>query len=167
MSTPNPALLARQMLAERLRGRTPAPVDWSPAGLFLTLRDGEGRVRVSIGTSRGEAGGLLARVVEAAVTADPRFPPLRAEELEGLSLTLWELDSPRPLRGPEELRPDDAVRVERDPYSGVFLPENYMGGAWEPTSFLKQACRRAGLEASAFLETGTRLTAFTARRHDA
>lgn len=170
MSASNPARLARRMLADRLQSRTPTPTDWdaSPAGLFLTLRDPEGRVRVSIGTSRSEVSGaeLLEQVV-AAATADPRFPPLGAEELDDLSLTLWELDAPRPIRGPEELRPDDAVRVEREPFSGVFLPENYMGGAWEATSFLKQACRRAGLEAGAFLEGGTRLTAFTARRHQA
>ncbi|MFO7156637.1 MAG: AMMECR1 domain-containing protein [Pseudomonadota bacterium] len=171
MSETNPAALARRMLGEILAGRNPAPVDWisAPAGLFLTLRDPTGKVRASIGTSQSEAKGaeLLEQVVRAAIGGDPRFPPLSAGELESLSLTLWELVDPRPVRGPMELRPDDAVRVQRGRLSGVFLPENYVGEAWDAAIFLRQACRRAGLEAEAHADPETRLTAFTARRHDA
>jgi len=171
MSDRNLAMLARRMLAEILAGQEPGPVGWddAPAGLFLTLRNASGRVRASIGTSRAEATGaeLLRRIARAAVGDDPRFPPLQAGELESLSVTLWELVDPRSVRGPEELRPDDAVRVERGRLSGVFLPENYVGETWDAAVFLRQACRRAGLEAEAWGDPETRLTAFRARRHDA
>lgn len=167
----NPAALAKEAIARSLAGEPPAALPWegSCAGLFLSLRDAQGRVRASMGTSRaaGPAGEVLASLAREAATADPRFPPLEAEELPGLSLSLWVLLEPRSFRGPEALRPGDAIRVERPPFSGVFLPENYVGASWEPRSYLKQACRRAGLPALAHEQPGVSLTRFRTRQHRA
>lgn len=167
----NPAALAKVAIARALAGEAPESLSWETPldGLFLILRDAEGEVRASFGTSRAEAPSseLLARLAREAASADPRYPPLASRELAGLSLTLWVLTEPRPLESPAALRPDHAIRVERAPFAGVFLPENYVGPTWEPIAHLKQACRRAGLQAKAFQEAGVSIVVFSTQRYDA
>ncbi len=171
MNRENPAVLAKEAIARALAGAPSDTLPWETSleGLFISLQDADGRVRASYGTSRAERGSgeLLARLARQAASADPRFPPLEAEELAELSLKVWVLFEGRPFASLEALGPDDALRVERPPFSGVFLPENYMGEAWDPLSCLKQACRRAGLAAAAFQEEGVSVRVFSTRCFEA
>lgn len=86
-----------------------------------------------------------------AAFADPRFPPLRAEELPGLDVHVSVLAPPEPLAFQSEeellalLRPGvDGVILENGPHRGTFLPQ-----VWEslpePRAFLRALKRKAGL----------------------
>ncbi|HLV61602.1 MAG TPA: AMMECR1 domain-containing protein [Fredinandcohnia sp.] len=166
----NPAEHAKEAILRALAGAAPDTLPWEappPEGLFLVVRDPEGKVRASIGTSRaeGDAGRLLARLARAAVADDPRFPPLTEAEVG--SVRVWVLGAGRDIGGPDELRPGEAVRVREGRFSGVFLPDNDAGPAWDPLAYLKQACRRAGLEAHAFQRAGVEIRAYPTTLYEA
>lgn len=158
----SPATLAKEAILRALGGTPPDSLPWEAPleGLFLVVADPAGNVRAALGTSRAEedSGPLLARLAREAVAGDPRFPPLEPGDIG--TVRLWLLGPGRSISGPGDLRPGDALRVTLGRFSGVFLPENYMGETWEALSYLKQACRRAGLDALAFEKEGASVRAF-------
>lgn len=158
----NPAVLAKEAIARALEGAPPTELPWEAEveGLFLVIRDAHGDLRASLGTSRAQepGGRLLARLAVAAIDGDPRFPPLGRADLG--RIRIWALGAPRLLLRPEDLNPNEAVRVARPPFEGCFLPENYVGTTWDAHAFLRQACRRVGLDALSFEREGTRVEAF-------
>jgi hypothetical protein len=84
---------------------------------------------------------------------DSRFPPVRAGELEGLSIALSLLTPPEPLSFVSEadliaqLRPGvDGLILERGLDRGTFLPSVWQSLP-EPREFLRQLRLKAGLPA--------------------
>ncbi len=149
-----------------LPGRTLPPPDGglitAPGASFVTLMHDE-RLRGCIGTL--EAVRPLHEDVRANTRAaaldDPRFPPLRREELAGLELSLSVLSPPAPLDFiderdlVEQLQPGiDGVILEADSHRGTFLPS-----VWstlpDPVEFLIQLRRKAGLPGDLPLERTT------------
>jgi AmmeMemoRadiSam system protein A len=91
---------------------------------------------------------------------DPRFPPLRPDELERVVLEVSVLTEPRPLpySGAADLvarlRPGlDGVILKKGSAQATFLPQ-----VWEqlpePGPFLSHLCRKAGLSADAWKRGG-------------
>ncbi len=87
----------------------------------------------------------------AAAFHDPRFPPVRPEELDELHVEISVLSPPQPLSydGPADLiaklRPGiDGVVIERGWHRATFLPQ-----VWEklpdPHVFMEHLCAKAGL----------------------
>jgi AmmeMemoRadiSam system protein A len=120
---------------------------------FVTLLDSRGELRGCIGTV--EAHDPLAHDVQfnAAGSAlrDPRFRPVRPDELEGLQIELSILTPPEQLDydGPTDLltkiRPGvDGVIIEKDWHRATLLPS-----VWakipDPNQFLAMLCLKAGL----------------------
>lgn len=161
--------LAREAIARHLRGEGPPPVDLDALPESLT-RDGASFVTLTKhGELRGCIGSLEARcplvedVCEHAVSAaihDPRFSPVRAEELDDLHVEVSVLSALQPLsyNGPDDLiaklRPGvDGVVVESGWNRATFLPQ-----VWEklpdPHQFLRQLCRKAYLPANAYRKPG-------------
>lgn len=168
-----PATFAKRALPALLRGE---PVGagaeasaWAPqlGGLVVTLRDPAGQVRGSVGTSapEGDAGRLLLELTSLACTQDPRFPPATPQEAEALRVEVWELAPPRALERLEDFGPTDALWVRRGIASGLFVPDLYVGSAWEPLSYLTQACRRAGIDAYDPLHPSVEKRALSATLH--
>ncbi|MEO5342666.1 MAG: AmmeMemoRadiSam system protein A [Gammaproteobacteria bacterium SHHR-1] len=131
----------------------PQPLQ-EPAACFVTL-ELEGRLRGCIGHL--QAIQPLAQDVAdnafAAAFQDPRFGPLRADELPRLELHISVLGEPRPLSFDSEadliaqLRPgEDGLILQDGPHRGTFLPS-----VWaqlpEPEQFWRQLKRKAGLPA--------------------
>ncbi len=88
----------------------------------------------------------------AAAFADPRFPPLRHEELEQLSLHVSILGLPEPVHFESEqdliqqLRPGvDGLILEDGWHKGTFLPSVWESLA-DPRDFLRHLKRKAGLD---------------------
>ena len=157
--------LARQTIACATRHQELPPVDLGTAPEDLR-RDGASFVTLTeYGELRGCIGSLEPRrplvldVRENAAAAafhDPRFPPVRAEELDDLHIEISVLTIPQPLScaGPDDLvaklRPDvDGVVIERGWNRATFLPQ-----VWEklpdPHQFLQHLCLKAGLPADAY-----------------
>jgi hypothetical protein len=128
------------------------PVFEACAGAFVTLHV-SGALRGCIGIA--EAGGRLGRVVAhcaaAAAREDPRFRPLRADDLEALAIEISVLSAAMPLS-----RPDDVVvgrhgvMVDYRGRRGLLLPQVAASRGWEPATFLDQVCLKAELPANAW-----------------
>jgi AmmeMemoRadiSam system protein A len=135
----------------------------APRGAFVTLRS-NGKLRGCIGRSDA-AHGLAETVMQCAITAalnDPRFQPLRVEEMPGLEIEISVLSELRPAQ-PEEIQLGiHGICVSRGANRGLLLPHVAFEHNWSTTQFLDAACRKAGLCSSAWREPQTRLFIFTA-----
>jgi AmmeMemoRadiSam system protein A len=142
----------------------------APGAAFVTLRTrrgdlrgeprlgGEPRLRGCIGSLEARRP-LVEDVRENAIAAafrDPRFPPVKAAELDNLIVEVSVLTAPEPLDfdGPDDLlhklRPNiDGVLIERGWNRATFLPQ-----VWEqlpsPEDFLGNLCYKAGLPPNAW-----------------
>jgi AmmeMemoRadiSam system protein A len=123
-----------------------------PRAVFVTLRRG-GNLRGCTGTlePQGPLVSEVARVAHRTAFDDPRFAPLRADELDDLDIHLSILGptEPFPVRSEAELlaalRPGvDGLVLSDGPRRATFLP-----AVWEslpdPAAFLRELKRKAGL----------------------
>ena len=100
------------------------------AACFVSLHidaEGEQTLRGCIGTLSPVKGSLYEEIQSNALSAayhDPRFAPLRKEELDDLALSVDVLEEPEAIEGPESLDPAVyGVIVESDWRRGVLLPD--------------------------------------------
>jgi AmmeMemoRadiSam system protein A len=134
-----------------------------PGGAFVSVRVG-GELRGCMG--RVEADRPLYLAVEelavAAATRDPRFEPLRIEELKEAKLEISLLS---------QLEPGSIERIElgrhgvvitRGPRRGLLLPKVPVEHGWNREQFLDETCGKAGLPAGAWRDPTTRIEVFTA-----
>ena len=133
------------------------------AGAFVTLRL-RGRLRGCIGQL--PTGEPLARVVahcaKAVAFDDPRFEPVRAEELPDVEIELSIL-SPLVDILPEMIEAGKhGLSVSRGWQHGVLLPQVAAQFQWNAEKFLEETCVKAGLERDAWKDSSTRIQAFTA-----
>lgn len=163
--------IARATLREHLRtGRTPPGRPHresllAPAAVFVTLRRGEA-LRGCIGTTVA-AEPLFASVQAMAIsaaTADPRFPPVVADELADLGLEISVLGQARPITGADDVQIGrDGLVVEGRGRRGLLLPQVAPEAGWDAVAFLDATCHKAGLPAGAWRDRDVRVTAFTAQ----
>ncbi|MGF1645217.1 MAG: AmmeMemoRadiSam system protein A [Thiotrichales bacterium] len=132
----------------------------APRATFVTLKH-HGKLRGCIGTlsaHRSLARDVVAHAYAAAFS-DPRFRPLRGEELAGLEVSIAILSPPEPLRFRDEadllrqIRPgEDGLILESGSHRGTFLPS-----VWtqlpQRAEFLRQLKLKAGLPANHWSET--------------
>jgi AmmeMemoRadiSam system protein A len=166
--------VARDAIAQRLGagGVDYIPPSWlqEPGASFVTLTQ-EGALRGCIGSLEAHRP-LLADVRANAVAAalrDPRFPPLRAEELPQTRIEVSLLSAAEDMEIASEadaiarLRPGvDGVVLQFGRARGTFLPQ-----VWEslprPEDFLAQLKRKAGLPPD-FWHDDIRLARYTVRK---
>ncbi|HXG93008.1 MAG TPA: AmmeMemoRadiSam system protein A [Blastocatellia bacterium] len=78
------------------------------AGTFVTLRSSDGQLRGCIGTIEPMCKTVAHEIIQNAISAathDPRFPPVRVDELPGLSYGVDVLSVPERVKGVEDLDP--------------------------------------------------------------
>ncbi|MGH9309080.1 MAG: AmmeMemoRadiSam system protein A [Vicinamibacterales bacterium] len=160
--------LARASIVSAVHGGAgidPEPLDLPDvSGVFVTItRCGE--LRGCLGTLHNRAG-LAREVARCAVDSareDPRFTPVRPEELPELHLEISVLGPLEPI----EPRPDafeigrHGLVVEERAHRGLLLPQVATEWGWTPEQFLRQTCLKAGLPADAW-RRGAQLYRFTA-----
>jgi AmmeMemoRadiSam system protein A len=144
--------------------KAPPPVFCEPRGVFVSLHR-QGQLRGCIGFL--EAVKPLAQAVEemaaAAAFHDPRFPPLRAEELSDLDLEISILTPMQRLNKFEEIEVGKhGLFIERGFNRGLLLPQVATQYRWNRETFLEQTCCKAGLPPVAWKDTATRIYTFTA-----
>jgi AmmeMemoRadiSam system protein A len=149
--------IARAAVRHRL-GVGPAPALpatgplCEPRGAFVTLRV-KGELRGCVGTLSPD--GPLARTVErmaaAAATEDPRFEPVRPEELDDLDLTVSALGERRRMRDPADIEVGRHGLVVRLGWQrGTLLPQVAVEEGWDALTFLERTCLKAGLPPQAW-----------------
>jgi AmmeMemoRadiSam system protein A len=161
--------VARAAIRHRLGLGPPPVVPESGAlgerrGAFVTLHRG-GELRGCIG--RFDTPGSLARTVADMATAaafeDPRFPPLRPEEVDDLDLHVSALGPRRLLPDPTQVRiGEHGLAVQQGWHRGVLLPVVALEHGWDAPTFLKHACLKAGLPPDAWLDPSTTIEVFDA-----
>jgi AmmeMemoRadiSam system protein A len=133
-------------------------------GLFVTLKK-DGMLRGCIGTITGVEPIAQAAVdmARAAAFRDPRFRPLRREELDGIHIEISVLTPLRKLDNTDLIQVGThGLYVRQGRRSGLLLPQVPTELGWDRDTFLVQVCRKAGLPDDAW-KNGAEIYTFTAR----
>jgi AmmeMemoRadiSam system protein A len=99
------------------------------AGTFVSLHGPGGALRGCIGTIEPTQDNVAHEVIQNAISAatrDPRFPPVRPDELEGLDVKVDVLMLPEPVESMDELDPKRygvVVQSTTDLRRGLLLPD--------------------------------------------
>ncbi len=161
--------LARQAVAAAAQGtrtrpdRPQAPDLLQPAGAFVTLHRA-GELRGCIGTFQSPEPlyRTVAEMARSAAVGDPRFSPVRPEEVAEIDVEISVLSPLREVREPEEVQVGrHGLYLVRGGHRGVLLPQVAVEYGWDRETFLDQTCRKAGLPPGAWRE-GTTLYVFEA-----
>ncbi|MDD5318103.1 MAG: TIGR00296 family protein [Candidatus ainarchaeum sp.] len=142
-------------------------------GVFVTLRRYPGKeLRGCIGFPQPTSplGNGLVDAAILAATEDPRFPPVRPEEMGGLLVEVSVLTKPEEVKCGKAGERVKEVRVGRDGLiveyggsSGLLLPQVPVELGWSEEEFLCETCMKAGLPPDWWLEPKTRLCRFQAQ----
>ncbi|OPY31316.1 MAG: hypothetical protein A4E32_01768 [Methanomassiliicoccales archaeon PtaU1.Bin124] len=140
-------------------------------GVFVTLDtypDRELRGCIGYPEPTYPLGVALVRAAEAACH-DPRFPPLRADELDKTVVEVSILTVPEEIKLRDRRQLPSQVRVgmdglimERGPYRGLLLPQVPVEWCWDSNTFLEQTCIKAGMTPDRWLDTSCRVYRFQA-----
>ena len=130
-------------------------------GVFVTIkRFPSGQLRGCIGYPEPVMPLVLATIDAAisAATRDPRFYPVKVEELPGLVFEVTVLTPPEPIDAPPGELPK-AIKVGQDGLivrcglsSGLLLPQVPVEWGWDEEEFLSQTCVKAGLPPNCWLD---------------
>ncbi len=135
----------------------------TPSAVFVTLTK-KGQLRGCIGTTFPQYP-LYKAVIHSAIAAateDPRFSPVRLDELKDIKIEISILSPLKRVFSHKEIKEKvHGVVVRRNSRSGLFLPQ-----VWEhfpkKEQFLSELCwSKAGLEPNAWQDSKTELYVFT------
>jgi len=143
-------------------------------GVFVTInsvKDKKHQLRGCIGFPHPTT--MLAQaVIESAIssaTQDPRFLPMKAEELDHIVFEVSVLTPPEPVevKNPRDYCSKikvgrDGLIVERTYSKGLLLPQVPVELNWDEETFLCECCVKAGLPPDSWLLNGTKVYRFQA-----
>jgi uncharacterized protein len=159
------ASIARQLKQDRPMPELPdTPALKSGGGAFVTLHKG-GKLRGCIGCFTGE--GALTDTVEkmarSAAFEDPRFPPLKASELDEVDLEISVLTPMTRIKDPETVEVGrHGLYMIRGMNRGVLLPQVAVEQGWDKHTFLEHTCYKAGLDGQCWQDPSTEIYVFSA-----
>lgn len=148
--------IARRSIENALSGRTEPPCDTTRltdklrmnCGAFVTLRK-QGKLRGCIGRLVGvrPLWRTVAEMARAAAFEDPRFRPVRADELPALHIDISVLSPLRRIHSIDEFRLGrDGIFIVKGDHQGTFLPQVARETNWTKEEFLGHCARdKAGL----------------------
>jgi uncharacterized protein len=161
-------VLARKAIVEAVtRGELPKTIPHEGVfgerrGVFVTLH-ARGELRGCIGTTENDEplGEATIRCAASAALHDPRFPPMRSEELGELSIEISVLSQLAPIR-PEEIEIGrHGLVVSDENHRGLLLPQVAPEHGLNRDQFLAETCRKARLPQEAWRWPSTRIQGFT------
>ncbi len=162
--------IARKSIEARMDGKPYVlPEKLSPLLLahgaaFVTLKK-DGRLRGCIGhiIAREPLARTVSEMAKAAAFEDPRFPPLKKEELAGLSYEISVLTPLKKIQNPEDVHVGvHGVLMRRGGHSGLLLPQVPVEYGWDRETFLQNTCRKAGMPADCWQDKSTEIYIFSA-----
>jgi AmmeMemoRadiSam system protein A len=153
-------MLGRHAIDTYLRTRRlieppePIPTELqAPSAVFVTLRK-DGELRGCVGSVRpteATAAHELIRYAVASAVRDPRFDPVRLDEVAALTIKVQLLDVPEPVTDITQLDPHTyGVIVRRGDRQALLLPD--IDGIDTPEQQVRAACEKAGIDRHAPLE---------------
>ncbi len=138
--------LARKIIEDHFAGKeTEVPLD-EKAGVFVTLKK-NGELRGCIGIPYPMNLGLALKEAALGAIRDPRFPPVRKEEMKEVRVEVSVLTPPERVKDPlKEVEVGrHGIIVRCGPYSGLLLPQVPVEEGWDLKEFLDYGCLKAGL----------------------
>jgi len=162
--------LARDSIGAHLqKGAMPSLEGASPLlcerrGVFVTLHR-RGQLRGCIGYLEAvkPLGQAVVDMAAAAAFHDPRFVPLRENELADLELEISVLTPMERLERVEDIQVGKhGLYIEKGLDRGLLLPQVAVEYRWDRTAFLQQTCCKAGLPPDAWKDADSRIYTFTA-----
>jgi AmmeMemoRadiSam system protein A len=106
---------------------------------------------------------LVSHLAREVADSDPRFDPVRLEELNDISLEISVLTPEREIRTVSEIEIGrHGLIVEKGSRRGLLLPQVATEHGWDRDKFVAQACLKAGLAIDAWRH-GARIFVFEAQ----
>ena len=135
-------------------------------GTFVTLRN-QGQLRGCIGNilGRGPLYLLVRDMAIGAAAEDPRFSPVREDELSNIEVEVSVLSKPWVTKNIDDITMGvHGVIVSRGMFNqGVFLPQVATETGWDKDQFLSELCsQKAGLPSDCYKDPTTTIRIFTA-----
>jgi uncharacterized protein (TIGR00296 family) len=132
-------------------------------GVFVTLKK-HGELRGCIGYVEGIKPTYEA-VKENAINAstnDPRFPPVRPEELKDIDIEITVMTPLEKITDPQKIEVGKhGILIRRGWNQGLLLPQVATEYGWNREEFLAHTCMKAGLPVNAWKEKGTEIYIFS------
>ncbi len=120
---------------------------------FVTIKDRYGNLRGCIGNVLPVMP-LYESVIRNAISAsssDPRFLPMKKEELDGISIEVTVLSPLEPLKNPEDIEIGrHGLFIVKGERSGLLLPQVPLEFGWDKRTFLREVSLKAGLPEDAW-----------------
>ena len=169
--------IAREAIEAQVTGRRKRPFEVPTlfeerSGAFVTINEHpSGELRGCIGYPQPffPLVKSIESCAQAAATEDPRFRPMRPEELDRVTVEVSLLTPPQliEVKKPKELGKHvslgvDGLSVAQGAYRGILLPQVAIDEHMDVGEFLSTACMKAGLLPDAWLEPATRVYKFQA-----
>jgi len=168
---------ARESIKAQLEGRKPVYTQADirgdsslekPCGAFVSLHTVSGRERAL----RGCIGRMTANLplietvrlmAKEAAFGDPRFPPLKKDELERCHIEISALSPMSPCPDSRQVKVGvHGLYIKRGGRSGVLLPQVPVEQGWNLDEYLEYICIKAGLPPGSCDAPDTQLFTFTA-----
>ena len=134
------------------------------SGAFVTLKK-HGRLRGCIGyiEARKPLYKTVAEMAAAAAFNDPRFPPLKPDELTHINLEISVLSPLKEIKDIREIKVGvHGLYITKGYHSGLLLPQVAMEYKWDSLTFLEETCYKAGLRPDAWKDKDTKIYIFSA-----
>jgi AmmeMemoRadiSam system protein A len=151
-------------------GKVPVVVTALPglnllSGCFVTIKQ-KGELRGCIGNfvSDQPLYQLVQEMAVSAATRDPRFYPMKANDLADFSLDISVLSPLVQTASVEEIQVGvHGIYIVKGSYRGVLLPQVATEYGWNRDQFLQHTCIKAGLSEDAWQEAGCEIYIFSAQ----
>jgi len=166
---------AREAITSKLEGRKPS---WqgeigensslkTPCGAFVSLhmKDSGRSLRGCIGRMAANLPLLetVRLMAESAAFEDPRFPPLKEDELSNLHIEISALSPMSPCPDPRKVKVGvHGLLLTGRGRSGVLLPQVPTEQGWDLDQYLDYICVKSGLPQGSYNAPDTQLYTFTA-----
>ena len=134
-------------------------------GCFVTIKQ-DRQLRGCIGNFQSELPLFkeVAQMAQASASKDPRFYPLKEEDLTNFNLEISVLSPLRKVESIEEIEVGThGIYIEKSFYRGVLLPQVATEHNWDRQTFLKQTCIKAGLPTDAWEAEDAEIYVFSAQ----
>ncbi len=157
LQTPTP-------LFTQMQNQQKPPFD-QEVGCFVTLRLKDGCLRGCIGNlwGKGPLWQEIPNLAREAAFSDPRFHPVKKEELPNIVLEISVLSVLQAIPEWQEIRLGvDGVLLSHGYHRAVFLPQVAPEQGWDIQTMLEQLCLKAGLWASAYTDEACHFEIFQA-----
>ena len=146
-------LLARETIVARVNGQPlptverPSSALQAPYGCFVTIKQKD-QLRGCIGSfvSSNPLWQTVQEMAVSAATKDPRFYPMKPEDLADFQLEISVLSPLTQIQSIDEIHVGShGIYLIKGHNHGVLLPQVAVEHGWDRDVFLKQTCRKAGL----------------------